>query len=93
MHKSKKSQFPSATVEVVDSSSEREERLLDFRSRMAPLLRQAFDTGYVSRTNLQMLREFMAQDPSHPRPPSIPSVYYNNFKPPPENPALKKGQQ
>ncbi len=91
--KSSKSSSPSATVEVVDSSPERAERLLDFRSHMAPLLRQAYDLGYGSRTNVQMLREFMIQDPSHPHAPSIPSVYYNNFKPPEENPALKKVKQ
>ena len=62
-------------------------------ARTAPLLRTAFDVGYDSRTNKQMLREFMAQYPSHPHPPSVPSVFYNNFKPPPENPALNEKAQ
>jgi len=89
-----RSAVPSATVEVVESfERERQARLLEFRARTAPLLRTAFDVGYDSRTNKQMLREFMAQDPSHPHPPSVPSVFYNNFKPPPENPALTEKNQ
>lgn len=82
-------QVPSATVEVVESSDlERHQRLFEFMACSAPLLRTSYDVGYAFRTNVQMLSEFMAQDPSHPHPPSVPSVFYNNFKPPPENPAL-----
>ncbi len=84
-------QIPSATVEVVEAlGPDRQQRLLDFNTRMIPLLEVAYDLGYASRTSKQMLAEFMAMDPSHPRPPSIPSVYYNQFKPPPENPAIEE---
>ena len=89
----KKSQMPSATVEVVDETADRAKRLLEFSSRMVPQLRLAYDIGYASRTNKRMLAEFMMMDPSHPHPPTIPSVFYNNFKPPPENPALKEMKQ
>ena len=82
--------MPSATVEVVESlERERQLRLMEFIARMAPLLRLAFDVGYAFRTNVQMLAELMSQDPAHPHPPSVPSVFYNNFKPPPENPAFQ----
>lgn len=82
--------MPSATVEVVESlERDRQLRLLEFRARTAPLLRTAFDVGHAFRTNVQMLAEMMMQDPSHPHPPSVPSVFYNNFKPPPENPVFK----
>jgi hypothetical protein len=85
-----RSVVPSATVEVVESSErERQLRLLEFRARTAPLLKRAFDLGYAFRTNVQLLAEFMAQDPARPNPPSVPSVFYNNFKPPPENPAFQ----
>ncbi len=86
---SRRAQMPSATVEVVESSDlERHQRLFEFMARTAPVLMTAYEFGYESRTNKQMLSEFMAQDPSHPHPPSVPSVFYNNFKPPLENPAL-----
>ena len=85
---------PSATVEVVDSMDmDRQQRFLDFNTRMAPLLRRAFEVGHELRFNRQMLREFMVADPSHPHPPSVPSVFYNNFKPPPENSALNEKTQ
>ena len=85
---------PSATVEVVDSMDmDRQQRFLDFNTRMAPLLRRAFEVGHELRFNRQMLREFMAADPSHPHPPSVPSVFYNTFKPPEENPALNEKAQ
>ena len=85
-----RSVVPSATVEVVESlERDRQLRLLEFRARTAPLLRAAFDVGYAFRTNVQMLAEMMFQDPAHPHPPSVPSVFYNNFKPPPENPAFQ----
>jgi hypothetical protein len=86
--------MPSATVEVVESSElERHQRLLEFMARTAPLLEVSYDNGYSFRTNVQMLSEFMAQDPAHPHPPSVPSVFYNNFKPPAANPALKTNKQ
>ena len=85
---------PSATVEVVDSMDmDRQQRFLDFNTRMAPLLRRAFEVGHELRFNRQMLREFVATDPSHPHPPSVPSVFYNTFKPPEENPALNEKAQ
>ena len=85
---------PSATVEVVDSvDMDRQQRFLDFKTRMVPQLGPAFEVGHELRFNQQMLREFMAADPSHPHPPSVPSVFYNNFKPPPENPALNEKAQ
>lgn len=85
---------PAATVEVVDSAAmDRQQRFLDFRARTAPLLRLAFEAGSDLRFNKQMLRELMAADPSHPHPPSVPSVFYNNFKPPEENPAIKEMKQ
>lgn len=84
------SKVPSATVEVVESAErDRQSRMQEFKSRTAPLLQAAFDVGHAFRTNVQMLAEFMQQDPAHPHPPSVPSVFYNNFKPPPENPALQ----
>ena len=80
----------SATVEVEDSlERDRQLRLLEFRARTAPQLRAAFDVGYAFRTNVQMLAEVMLQDPAHPHPPSIPTVFYNNFKPPLGNPAFQ----
>ena len=85
---------PSATVEVVDSvDMDRQQRFLDFKTRMVPPLRPAFEVGHELRFNQQMLREFMAADPSHPHPPSVPSVFYNTFKPPEENPALNEKTQ
>ena len=85
-----RSTVPSATVEVMESlERDRQQRLLEFRARTAPLLRVAFDAGYAFRTNVQMLAEFMGQDPAHPHPPSVPSVFYNNFRPPSENPAFQ----
>ena len=85
---------PSATVEVVDSvGMDRQQRFLDFKAGMMQPLRLAFKVGHELRFNRQMLREFMAADPSHPHPPSVPSVFYNNFKPPPENPALIEKKQ
>ncbi len=87
---SKQSGVPSATVEVVESlERERQLRLLEFRARTAPLLKAAFAMGYAFRTNVQMLSEFMFMDPANPHPPSVPSVFYNNFKPPPSNPAFQ----
>ena len=81
-------------VEVVeDSDLERHQRIFEFMARTAPLLMNAYDTGHGFRTNVQMLGEFMAQDPSHPRPPRVPSVFYNNFKPPTENPALNEKKE
>lgn len=82
-----------ATVDVEGEAAEREERFIAYRARMAPQLRLAYDAGYFYRTNKQMLTEFMLMDPSHPHPPTIPSVFYNNFQPPPENPALKEMSQ
>ncbi len=70
------------------SELERHQRMFEFMAHNAPLLKTSYAVGYAFRTNVQMLNEFMAQDPSHPHPPSVPSVFYNNFKPPPENPAL-----
>ena len=82
---------PSATVEVVESvDMDRQQRFLDFKTHMAPQLRFAFNVGHELRFNKQMLREFVAADPSHPHPPSVPSVFYNTFKPPEENPALQE---
>ena len=90
----RQSNVPSATVEVVESlDRDRQQRLLEFMARTAPLLRTAFDVGRASGTSRQMLSEFMFQDPAHPHPPSIPKVFYNNFKPPPENPALVERKQ
>ncbi len=92
--RSRGAQLPSATVEVVeDSDLERHQRIFEFMVRTAPLLMNAYDTGHGLRTNVQMLGEFMAQDPSHPRPPTVPSVFYNNFKPPTENPALNEKKE
>lgn len=84
----KRPHVPSATVEVVESvEMDRHQRLLEFKAFTLPLLGFAFSAGHAFRTNVQMLGEFMLQDPAHPHPPSVPSVFYNNFKPPPENPA------
>ncbi|MBL0209545.1 MAG: hypothetical protein IPQ13_01315 [Holophagaceae bacterium] len=85
-----RSKVPSATVEVVESSErDRQLRLQEFKTRTVPVLQAAFEVGHAFRTNVQMLAEFMSQDPAQPHPPSVPAVFYNNFRPPPENPALQ----
>ncbi len=90
-HSGEKSRVPSATVEVVESiEQEHQKRLLEFQARMAPLLKTAFDLGQGTSTSIQMLSEFMAMDPAYPHPPTVPSVFYNNFKPLEENPAFKE---
>jgi len=85
---SRGSQVASATVEVVEySDSELHQRLLEFKAHTMHLLRIAYDTGFAFRTNIQMFGEFMLQDPAHPHPTSVPSVFYNNFMPRLEDPA------
>ncbi len=85
-HRSRK--VASATVEVVESvEMDQQRQFLDFKARLAPQLHPAFAVGHELRFNRQLLREFMAQDPSHPHPISVPSFFYSNFKPPPKDPS------
>lgn len=72
-------QVPSATVMVSDSRLE-EVRL--FVRWMAPALAGAAKLGEAHDESVQMLAEFMAQDPSRPKAPTLPAFWYNAQKPP-----------
>lgn len=73
--------IPSATVEV--ASEARQEEVRAFVHWMAPALRSAARTGEASDESIQMLAEFMTQDPSHPKPPTLPAFWYNAQRPGP----------
>ena len=66
-----------ATVEV---TGEREvEAMRAFVKWMTPSLRESAIKGWNSGDTAQMLAEFMAQDPSKPRPPTVGRGPYNGI--------------
>gem|GEM_PF-5714367 len=57
------------------------ERLRVFRLELAPFLARSFQLGQSSTTNRQQLGEFMTMTAADVRPPSVPLVYYNAYRP------------
>ena len=73
--------LPHATVEVTAVSEKEAEAIRSFTRWIAPSLQEAAVKGYDNRESVQLLGEFMQQDPSHPRPPSVGRFHYNVFTP------------
>jgi hypothetical protein len=70
-----------ALVEVWEESPwSLPERLRIFRAELAPALDRAYRTGAASTTDAMALAEFM-QNWADPRPPAVPSLYYNTLRP------------
>lgn len=70
---------PGATVEVNEAAGAEEMRT--FVKWMAPALKSSAREGEVNGGTAQMLAEFMAQDPSKPRPPTVPAYWTNAQRP------------
>lgn len=75
--------LPHATVEVTAVSEKEAEAIRSFARWITPSLQEAAVRGYDNRESVQMLGEFMLQDPSHPRPPTLGRFHYNVFMPAP----------
>lgn len=74
---SRLAKLPSATVEVEAAPEKESEALRSYARWMAPALRGAALKGEANTGTSQMLAEFMSQDPSKPKPPTLPAFWYN----------------
>ena len=72
---------PHATVEVVGVGEQEAEQIKALSRWMTPALSAAALKGYQERESVQMLGEFMLQDPSRPKPSRIGSFHYNAYAP------------
>ena len=74
--------IPGATVVVTDRFlDEHKERVRELNATWAPVLAHAFQAGWESPYTSQMLGEFMGMTAADLRPPTVPSVFYNNLVP------------
>lgn len=71
---------PGATVEVIARSRESfEAQARELNLAFAPVSRYAFQAGAACSITSQMLSEFMGMYGSNFHPPTVPSVWYNQF--------------
>lgn len=73
---------PGATVEVTAATEREAEAIRSFARWMTPVVQAAAVRGYDGRESVQMLAEFMAQDPSRPKPPTVGKFHYSAYSPP-----------
>jgi hypothetical protein len=71
-----------ATVEVTATGDREAETIRSFARWIVPEIQAAALRGYDGRESVQMLAEFMAMDPSRPKPPTVGRFHYNAYSPP-----------
>lgn len=73
--------LPSATVEVMGVGEREAEQIKSFTRWITPELQAAALKGYSERESVQMLTEFMLQDPSRPKVPGIRAFPFSAYAP------------